>query len=316
MAVANITNAALVTPSGFRLSAMISREINLLLTDTFNLRNSEYITYAGSVNGIGSNVISVRSYGLGGRDLFNDAANEDDDKSGTFADVEVEVSNITVARKYLIRKISDMASMVGFGDRDLDPFVLAADMANSYEAKFADMTADAASSFTSFKGNSSDEMSVDVFFNGIFGLEQADSFYGADPSYAAVLHPKALTELQDSLRNETSNAVSMMQATEDMLQAKGKGFVGRLFGVDLYRSKYVNESAGAYESFMMAKGALGYADGIPMSLPNAVDFIQEGKVLVEMERTGMSALTNVIGHCYLGIAIIRDSKGLLLKSTT
>ena len=315
MAVANITNAAL-TVSNFRLAAMISREINLLLTDTASLRNTDKISYVGSVNGLGSNVISVRKYGLGGRDLFNDSLAEDTDNSGTYADVAVEVANNTVASKYLIRKISDMASMVGYGDRDLNPFILAADMANSYEAKFADMTADAASAFTTIKGNATDEMSVDVFFNGIFGLEQADSFRGADPEFCAVLHPKALTELQDSLRNETSNAVSMMQATAEMLQAKGKGYVGKLFGVDIYRSMYVNNAGGAYESFMISKGALGYADGIPMSLPNAVDFIQEGKVLVEMERTGMSALTNVIGHCYLGLGIIDDDKGLLLKSTT
>ncbi len=312
---ANITNASLLGDN-FRLAAMISREINLLLSDTASLRNTDKIAYVGSVNGLGSNVIAVRSYGLDGRDLFRDSAAEDTDNSGNDDAVGVSVSNITVARKYLIRKISDMASMVGYGDADLNPFILAADMANSYEAKFADMTADAASAFTTIKGNATDEMSVDVFFNGIFGLEQADSFRGADPDFCAVLHPKALTELQDSLRNETSNAVSMMQATAEMLEAKGKGYVGKLFGVDLYRSSYVNQGGGAYESFMMSRGALGYADGIPMSLPNAVDFITEGKVLVEMERAGMSAITNVIGHCYLGIGIINDNKGLLLKSTT
>ncbi len=313
---ANITNSILTPPtSNFRLSDMITREINLLLSDTSNLRNSPYINYVGSVNGLGADTIRVRKYGLGGRNLFA-SATEDADKSASSTNVTVETATVQVARQYLIYKISDMASMVGYGDQDLNPFVLAADMANSYEARFADLTADAASSFTTSKGNSSDEMSVDVLFNGIFALEQADSFRGADPEYAAVLHPKALTELQDSLRNETSNAVSMMQATADMLEAKGRGYVGKLFGVDLYRSSFCNTDSGAYESFMVSRGALGYADGIPMSLPNAVDFLQEGKVLVELERTGMSALTNVIGHCYLGISIIQDEKGLKLLSTT
>ena len=311
---ANITNATLLA-SNFRLADMISREINLLLTDTSNLRNSQYIDYVGSVNGLGSDTIRVRQYGLGGREMFA-ATGEDTDVSGLEKTPTIETATIQVARQYLIYKISDMASMTGYGPQDLNPFVLAADMANSYESRFADLTADAASTFSTSKGNSSDDMSVDVLFNGIFGLEQADSFRGADPEYAAVLHPKALTELQDSLRNETSNAVSMMQATASMLEAKGKGFVGKLFGVDLYRSSYCNTDSGAYESFMVSKGALGYADGIPMSLPNAVDFIQEGKVLVELERTGMSALTNVIGHCYLGISIVSDDRGLKLLSTT
>ena len=53
-----------------RLSAMISQEINLLLRDTSNLRNSPFISYAGSINGLGSDTIRVRKAGLDGFDLL------------------------------------------------------------------------------------------------------------------------------------------------------------------------------------------------------------------------------------------------------
>ena len=44
-----------------RIEAMISQEINLLLRDVQNLRNSQYISYAGSIIGLGSDTIRARS---------------------------------------------------------------------------------------------------------------------------------------------------------------------------------------------------------------------------------------------------------------
>jgi len=315
MATAKITNSALVT-DGVRLDHMISLEINRLLTDTANLRNSPYLTYAGSINGIGSDTIRIRKYGLGGRDSFRAATTENSDQSANYDDIDAEYADIAVARQYLIRNISDLASMAGYGSQDLNPFVLAADMALSYETRFAELTADAADGFGTTVGSASDVMSVDLFFEAISDLQVADSNRGADGPFAMVLHPKALGELQDSLRNETSNAISMMQATAEMLEVKGKGYVGKLFGVDVYRSSHVTTAAGAHNNFVLSPGALGYADGVPQQLPSAVDFMTMGKVLVEMEREGASASTQIIGHAYLGFAIVSDDRGLVIKTSS
>lgn len=315
MATAKITNASLLT-DGVRLSHMISLEINRLLTDTSNLRNSPYLSYAGSINGLGSNVIRIRKMGLGGRDSFASAGTENQDHSADYKDIDAAFADITVSRQYLIRNISDLASMAGYGAQDLNPFVLASDMALSYETRFSELTCDAADLFSTIKGGATSTMSVDLFFSGISALQTADSNIGADGPFAIVLHPKALNELQDSLRNETSNAISMMQATAEMLEVKGKGFVGKLFGVDVYRSSHVNDSAGAHFNYMLSPGAIGYADGIPTQLPKAVDFMQMGKVLVEMERDGASASTQIIGHAYLGFKIVDDNRGLLIKTST
>ena len=297
-----------------RLSAMISQEINLLLRDVSNLRNSPYISYVGSINGLGSDTIRLRKAGLDGFDLFETPTNEADEASvQDFTDAKVDIA---VARLALMYKMTDLASMTGFGGSDIDPFRLAQSMAGSYEASFADKTADAVDDFTNIVGSASTQMSVDDFFNAIFQLEKAASNKGAIAPFAAILHPVALTELQDSLRNETGNAISYMAATQDMLMAKGAGFVGNLLGVDVYKSSYINNAAGAHLSAMFGVGALGYADGVPASLPGAGQSMAMGKVLVEMERDGAKAITSIIGHAYLGLSVIDDDRGVVIKSTT
>ena len=297
-----------------RLSAMISQEINLLLRDVSNLRNSPYISYAGSINGLGSDTIRLRKAGLDGFDLFETPTNEADEASvQDFTDAKVDIA---VARLALMYKMTDLASMTGFGGSDIDPFRLAQSMAGSYEASFADKTADAVDDFTNIVGSASTQMSVDDFFYAIFQLEKAASNKGAIAPFAAILHPVALTELQDSLRNETGNAISYMAATQDMLMAKGAGFVGNLLGVDVYKSSYINNAAGAHLSAMFGVGALGYADGVPASLPGAAQSMAMGKVLVEMERDGAKAITSIIGHAYLGLSVIDDDRGVVIKSTT
>lgn len=297
-----------------RLAQMISQEINLLLRDTANLRNSQFISYAGSINGLGSDTIRVRKAGLDGFDLMESPTNEADPLSvQSFTDGHVDIACARLGLRY---DITDLATMTGFGGSDIDPFRLAQSMAGSYDASFADKTADALDNFSTSLGSTSTQFSVDDFFAGIFQLEKAASNKGAIAPFCAVLHPVALTELQDSLRNETGNAISYMAATADMLMAKGPGYVGNLLGVEVYKSSYINSAAGGYNNAMFGVGALGYADGVPASLPGAAQTMGMGKVLVEMERNAIAAITRVIGHAYLGISVLDDDRGCLIKSTT
>ena len=90
--------------------------------------------------------------------------------------------------------------------------------------------------------------------------------------------------------------------------------MGTLFGVDLYKSSLVtaNGSSG-YDNFMAGAGALGYISGAPI-LAGASEVVQAGPVAVEFERTGAEALTSVIGHAYLGVAVVDADKGILINS--
>jgi len=304
------THAAL--EGDLRLAQMISQEINLLLTDTVNLRNSQFISYVGSINGLGSDTIRVRKAGLDGFDLMETPTNEGDPLAiQDFTDDKVD---IVCARMGLRYDITDLATLTGFGGRDIDPFRLAQSMSGSYEASFADKTADAVDNFTVSVGSAATQFSVDNFFSGIFQLEKASSNKGALAPFCALLHPVALTELQDSLRNETGNAISYMAATQDMLMAKGPGFVGNLLGVEVYKSSYINTNGGAYKNAMFGVGAIAYIDGAPASLAGAAQSMSMGKVLVELERDGSKAITSVIGHSYLGISVLDDARGVVIDS--
>lgn len=298
-----------------RLSAMISQEINLLLKDNANLRNTPLLSYQGSINGLGSDTVRVRLAGLDGYDSMAAATSEISDEASNTTALTILNADLVAARQYIIYEMSDLASMTGFGGADIDPFRIAQSIAGSYEARFAELTGEAAASFTTTAGSNTTTLSVDDFFDAIFALEQADSGSGAPGPYACVLDPKALTELQDSLRNETGNAISRMQSSMDMLQAKGENFAGNLFGVDVYRSKYVKENASSgYDNFMISPMALGYVDGIPAGVQGSADLMSMGKVVVEFDRRPMSASTFIVGHAYLGLGIIEDARGVKLLS--
>lgn len=311
------------TPSGYaglvgslRLAAMISSELTLLLRDTSNLRNSPFMSYVGSINGSGSDTIRVRQAGLDGRDVFETVSGEAD--AATTQSLATSTVDVVVARLVLMYKETDLASLSGYGNADIDPFRMAMSMAGSYDATFAAKTATAAQSFSTSVGSNATQFSVDDFFNGIFALEKADTNRGALAPYAAVLHPVALTELQDSLRNETGNAVSWAPASQEMLKAKGPGYTGDLLGVSTYRSSHVaSNGSGGYDNYIFGIGGLGFADGTPNNLPGAGAQIQVGSaVIVEIERDGERAVSKIIGHSYLGVAAIDVTRGALMLSTT
>ena len=290
-----------------RQSSMLSAEINLLLRDTANLRNTGYIQYSGSVNGLGTNVIRLRKIGLMGRDSFAAPSNEDD--AGSTTALTDGHADITVARQVLIYQMTALAGLTSYGNSpfEIDPFNLCASIAESYETRFAELTATAAASATSATTTTGATMSVSAFFEGIYALEQADSFRGAPGPFYACLHPKSLTELQASLRSEQNNIISNMTATEEMIKAKGIGYVGSLFGVDCYRSSHIASDGTDYPNWMADAGALAYADGVPM-IVGAAEVVNYDKVVCEMSRTAEKALTAVVGHCYMGISIVDQNR--------
>ena len=81
-------------------------------------------------------------------------------------------------------------------------------------------------------------------------------------------------------------------------------------GVEIYTSSYVQDGGSNYQGAMFAPGAIGYATGMPSSLPGAAQSMQMGEVMIELDRTAASALTQIVGHAYLGFAIISDERGV------
>ena len=313
MAITNgITNTSLV--GDLRLAQMLSQEIRLLLRDVNNLRNTPFIDFVGSINGMGSDTIRVRKAGLDGRDAFAALVNEDDAASNTaLTDGHVDVAVVRAALRY---QLTDLAGLTEFQTPNgVDVFRIAQSMAGSYEAYFASLTADTIDDFTASAGVSGAVFNVDAMLDGIFTLEKADSNRGVPGPFAGILSPKQLTELQDDLRNESNSIFSYSPATLEAIGAKGPGYVGRFLNVDLYTSSYINtDGSGDLNGALVGVGALGYATGVPSDIPGAADFMQMGDIIVEMERDASTASTIVMGHAYLGMAVLEDARGVKLIS--
>ena len=162
-----------------RLSAMISQEINLLLKDNANLRNTPLLSYQGSINGLGSDTVRVRLAGLDGYDSMAAADTENHDHSSDTTSLTINSADLVAARQYIIYEMSDLASMTGFGGADIDPFRIAQSIAGSYEARFAELTGEAAASFTTTAGSNTTTLSVDDFFDAIDGACARSECLGA-----------------------------------------------------------------------------------------------------------------------------------------
>jgi len=307
---ANITFANL--EGDLRLSQMISSEIALLLRDNASLRNSGYLTYAGSINGIGSDTIRMRKVGLMGYDSFTaPAVNEDDAVSET--SLTDGHADCVVSRFLLSYKMSDLAGISSYGNSpyEIDPFNLAASIAASYDTLFAELTAAAATGISASAGTSGAALSVSGFFAAIYNLEQAQNAAGlaagAPGPFYCCLHPKSLTELQASLRSEQSNIVAQMVATEDMIKAKGRGYVGKLFNVDVFRSAHIESDTTDYVNFMGDAGGLMFADGVP-TIIGAAETMTMDKVAIELSRVPERALSVITGHAYIGVSILEQAR--------
>lgn len=285
-----------------RLAAMIENEVRAILADTASIRNSGALLFAGDVAGIGSKVMRMRYADWGAATPFATAADGADVTASTLTP---STADITVGRSALRYDITDLAAMTGLG-LDIDPFSIAQKMSMSAEARINEIICATFASASNSVGTSGVDMSVDDFYDAMFQLESEDN----DGQFYCVLHPQQLSDLRDSLRSESNNALAFSPATEDMLMAKGQGYAGRFGGVEIFKSSYVNESGGDKIGAMMSRGALAYAVGTPRPLAGAgVEIRPAGTpVVVAFQRDESAGLTEVMGHLYCGAALTEDAR--------
>lgn len=311
---ANITNVSLV--GDLRLQQMISQELKLLITDARNLRNTPFLDFVGSINGMGSDTIRVRKAGLDGYDSFQafngSGGSFDEDAAVSETSLTDGHADIVVKRQALMYKITDLANMTGMG-QDVDPFRIAESIAKSYELLFAELTGSTVAGFTSSVSNAG-ALTVDDFIAAFQTLELAASGKGAPGPYVALLHPEQWQDLQADIRSEQNNALAFAPASFEAMGAKGPGYKGTYLGVDIYTSSHITDSAGQHVGALWAPGAIGFATGKPAALVGAAESMDMGDVLIEMERDAARALTSIVGHCYLGMGVVDADRGVKLLS--
>jgi hypothetical protein len=256
----------------------------------------------GDVAGIGSDSMRMRFANWGAATPFATASDGAEVSESTLTPSTVD---ITVGRSALRYDITDLAALTGLG-MDIDPFSLAQKMAMSAEARINGIIANTFTAATNSVGTSGVDMSVDDFYDAMFQLESVSN----NGEFYCILHPQQLSDLRDSLRSESNNALAFSPATEDMLAIKGQGYAGRFGGVEIFKSSYVTEAAGNKIGAMMSRGGIAYAVGTPRPLAGAgVEIRPAGTpVVIGFQRDESKGLTEVVGHLYCGAAITEDDR--------
>jgi len=303
-----ITNNSLV--GDLRLAQMISQEIRLLLNDSTNLRNTPFMDFVGSINGMGSDTIRVRKAFLDGEDAWSEFSGGTEDTAVSDTALVDGHVDVTVKRQALAYSITDLASMTGMGGGDIDPFRIAESISKSYEARFADLTGALLGGFTPQVGAAVATLNVTTFIDAIQTLETADSGKGVPGPYVCVLDPVQFGQLQDSIRSESTGILQFVAPSYEAISAKGSHYKGSFMGVEIYTSSHVTNNGSNYAAAMWGPGAIGYATGTPAGLPGAAETMEMGEVVIEMDRDATKALTRIVGHAYLGMAIIDDNRGV------
>jgi hypothetical protein len=285
-----------------RLAAMVENEVRAVLADMASIRNTGALLFAGDVAGIGSKSMRLRFADWGAETPFATAT---DGADVTASAITPSTVDVTVGRSALRYDITDLASMTGLG-LDIDPFSIAQKMAMSAEARINQIITATFASATNSVGTSGVDMSVDDFYDAMFQLESESN----NGEFYCILHPQQLSDLRDSLRSESNNALAFSPATEDMLAIKGQGFAGRFGGVDIFKSAYVTEATGNKIGAMMSRGGVAYAVGTPRPLAGAgVEIRPAGTpVVVAFQRDESAGLTEVMGHLYCGASIAEDKR--------
>lgn len=292
-----------------RLGQVLSQEVALLLADRTSIRHTGAVQYVGSINTSGSDSIRVRLAGLDGYDAFAAASDEISATTAvTPTDTTDASADVTVARYTLVRQLSDLADMTSTGPTDISVERLAASMVGEAEKCFMNLLGGTLGSFTADAGTATVDLSVDDWFEAMATLEQANN---AGP-YTALISPLQLSDLKSSIRAE-AGALQFMVAgagmDQSIISAKGVGYAGSFLGCDVYTSSSVSDTGGTCYGAMWAPGALGYADGIPVIGRGDTARAANSPLVIEFDRDGASALTKVIGHYYIGMAILQDGKG-------
>ena len=291
-----------------RLAAILNQAVVQKLTDSASLVSHPSILQLRSMNGSGSTVVQVPVVSWGSDAMAAVAENA----SVSNTALTTTNANITIARQALRRQISDLAQLTATGiPLDVTIDNLAADMVAAYQKRATTMICALSSSFSTFVGSTGVDLSVTTFYSGMFALQLQSN----NGPFTAILHPQQLNDLMSSLRSETGPG-QYIAANQEMLLAKGQGFAGTLYGVDVFKSSFVpTANSGAdYFGMMIAPGAIGLATGTAAPVMGSETVVPQSPIVVEFERDASNGSTIIVGSAFIGVGEIDDAKGVGILS--
>jgi len=285
-----------------RLAEVLSQEVLLALADRNAIMQHPALVYAGDASGSGSTTIKVGEIGWMGYDSLAAVAEGATVANTALTDASHTVSVARQAKAYAPSDLAKLTDSIGH----LSPSAFAQDAAVSAGVRLTELIAALVGGFTATAGVSGSDLTVAQFYAAIAQLETSNV---ASPFFA-LLHPQQWADLRVATQSETG-PLQLDPASLEMQQARGNGFKGSVWGVDVFTSSHVpTANAGADRAGgMFGRGALIWADAMVPPDP-AVVGINMGKVLLELDRSGRTAETAAITNFYCGAAEAIDAAGV------
>lgn len=299
------------------VSEILAQEVGLKLGERGAFWNHPAITYAGSATYMGSKVIKMDFIDSGATKMqavASAAAVTPDAFTFTRA-------SITLAQQRMGRSVGDLLRVLSPSGaiRDVDAF--AADAAGSYGISLSQLLITAATGFSTDISDTGADLTWAKIREAKATLIAANAQF-TDGNVICVLHPVQYADLEaDASSAGIGDAVSRSPEAQAIQQANGflSGYRGSLFGIDFFTSTDVPtaNAAADRQGFMACPGGLVWADAlIPASgdAANREILVDGGRMQIEFEREGSTALNNVYYQAILGAAIGQDGAGVTVTS--
>lgn len=299
------------------VSEILAQEVGLKLAERGTFWNHPAITYAGSATYQGSSTIKMDFIDSGATKMAAVASNV----AVTPDEFTFTRASITLAQQRMGRSVGDLLRVLSPSGviRDVDAF--AADAAGSYGISLSQLLITSAQSFSADVGASGDDLTWEVIRNAKATLIAANASF-TDGNVICVLHPVQYADLEaNSAAAGIGDAVSRSPEAQAIQQANGflSGYRGSLFGVDFFTSTDVPLSGDSVDriGFMACPGGLVWADALIPSSGDAANreiLVDGGRMQIEFEREGSTALNNVYYQAILGSAVGQDGAGVKIYS--
>lgn len=292
--------------SSIMLAQALYDELGLLLADRASLLGHPAIMDVSDLAGRGSATIMLPLVGLDGYDEMADVGAETDSAANTA--VTDASPTLTLARRALAREVSDLHQLVDASGLNIER--LAQDMLGAYLMHGTTLICSVLPDFTASQGTSGVNMSYADFEDAVHTCERAN----VPGPLMAVLAEVQVPDLQKSI-GLLGGAVQYKQATQEMLDAKGQGYIGRLLNVDLFKSsKCPTANSGADRvGAVFGRGAIAYGAGNPRRISQFGGQIVFGPgqtpIMVEFDRDAKGGMTDIVGSAFNGVTLMQDAMG-------
>jgi len=197
------------------------------------------------------------------------------------------------------------------------PEAIANGLAGGYIRRTTDLIGEVIDGFSATAGTTTIDLSVDDIYDALFQLEDLNN----DGVFNCALTRKQFGDFRQSLRGE-GGPMQWAEESREMLAAKKmQGYQGSWSGIDFWTSNLLQDDGTDDWGALYTVGAVGLLEvavGRIQPLIPTNQYIQmspPGNMMwVELQRAASYAITQFIGHGFVGVSLNDDDRGVTIQS--